>query len=182
MKRHYLILCLAVLVVGCNNPQKKAEKTIHNYLQNNLQDPSSYEPVSFSNTDSLFTQHPDGAVSPEATILKIRAAEFDSIREKQLSDFLSKAENVDKDSNEWRELKDEAADIQSHLLSLIDSSKVYTQKAAKAQLMFDLNGKFSGYKVEHKYRAKDKIGSKNLYTIIFHLDSTLTQVLGYEDI
>ena len=40
-----LMLCLIALITGCNSdtPQRKAEKLINRYLENNLKDPDSYE-------------------------------------------------------------------------------------------------------------------------------------------
>lgn len=39
------MLCLIALITGCNSdtPQRKAEKLINRYLENNLKDPDSYE-------------------------------------------------------------------------------------------------------------------------------------------
>lgn len=51
--RKFLILLAVPLIFSCNSPEKKAQKAVHRYLMETLDDPSRYEPVSWGELDSV---------------------------------------------------------------------------------------------------------------------------------
>jgi len=54
MKKIFIILILSIIIVGCNSPERKANKLVDVYLKENLKDPSSYEFIKKGNLE-LYT-------------------------------------------------------------------------------------------------------------------------------
>ncbi|MCD8030050.1 MAG: hypothetical protein LUF85_04275 [Bacteroides sp.] len=50
MKKLLVVLFVSLILAGCSD-EKKAQRLIKQYLKENLNDPSSYKPVSFGELD-----------------------------------------------------------------------------------------------------------------------------------
>lgn len=190
MKRHYLILCLAALIIGCStNEQRKAEKLSAQYLKTNLHDPNSYESVSFSNLDTVWYHHSLEIKNIETQKSNIIDKFSDVIRIRNLYHYLEEGENDLFDISTYKMDRDKVKGIRSMTKDDIYPYKKTVDSIAgiienmdkEIDSIKNTPPKHTGFKLQHKYRAKNKMGAKNLSTIVFHLDNTLTQVLGYED-
>lgn len=155
-KLFYLSMVSIILtLVSCNSNEKKAQKLIKDYLSKNLNDASSYESVEFSKLDSTFSAF---YFSPEGEKLTARQ-EFADKRafELKLEDIL-----------------EENASIQ-------DSIKIYKQIEEGSKRLYEEKeqsyvGEFNGWRMKHKYRAKNGIGAIILGTTNFTLNKELTEI------
>ncbi len=59
MKHSFLLLSALILAACTQTPQQQAEENIKAYVSKSLNDPSSYEPLSFTPLDSSFTSLDD---------------------------------------------------------------------------------------------------------------------------
>lgn len=181
MKKAISVFVLAVLLLSCTqSPQNKAEKLVTKYLKDNLHNPQSYEPVEFSQIDSLFSPRTEKEVCPESLKLQAKADEFDKIRERYFADLQAQSDTITDEYRNSDEFQNKIANAKTYLLGLIDSTKNYTDNAALAQLKFDMKGEFKGYRIEHKYRADNKMGAKVLGTDVFFINPTITEVTDYK--
>lgn len=150
MKKHYLTLfAFLLLITSCSN-QQKAERSVKSYLMEHLDDPKSYESVSFREFDQfklnqLYAYIKDSIVL-EGT--KNRILEL-----KHEIDSLSKI-NVDTTTAAFE--KD----------SETDESKMYQLNIDRLKVEYK-NAKFI---ILHKYRAKNKNGGLELKEYQFILD------------
>ena len=176
-----VFLIASALLCSCSqSPQRKAEKLVENYLKENLHNPQSYEAISFSNIDTLFIKVGDKEQCPEAIEYENKSKLCDSKKKQYLSVLESQSDTMSDEFRKSAVWKNKLAEAKTYLTSLIDSSQMYSEKASLAQLKYRLRGKFGGWKLEHTYRAKNKLGAKVLDTDIFYLDSTLTKVIDYK--
>ncbi|MCD8030051.1 MAG: hypothetical protein LUF85_04280 [Bacteroides sp.] len=56
MKKLLVILFISLILAGCSD-EKKAQRLIKQYLKENLNDPSSYQPVSFGELEVYSTKY-----------------------------------------------------------------------------------------------------------------------------
>lgn len=147
---------LALTFVGCNNSnEKKAQKLIKEYLSKNLNDDSSYESVEFSKLDSTFSVF---YFSPEG----------EKLREKQ--DFAHE-----------RAFDLSINDILETNPKIQDSIKIYKQIEEETEKIYNekeqnYKGDFIGWKMTHKYRAKNGLGATVLGTTNFTFNKELTEI------
>jgi hypothetical protein len=151
MKKSILFFVfLSAIFASCSKtPEQKAQQSVKDYLQKNLNDAKSYESVEFSNFRSDSTSYYDTAKDDV----------FDSIRSKYESDSLFRDINVDY-QNTFIETKKryEAAEIQHN-------SNVSKFKP-----------EFKGYIINHKYRAKNKMGAVVLDENCFIMDKNFVVI------
>lgn len=150
MKKYLIIMVAAIAFCACGSPEKKAQKLIKGYLEENLKDPSSYDPAKFGELDSLFStfELKNEEFSAKHDMLK---AKFDM--ELALDDF--KATDIT--------LKEMNANIEAW-------------KAAEAAFQ----PQFIGWKMSHRYRAKNGYGALDIADRTFQFDKELTKVTGVE--
>ena len=146
MKKILIALFAASLCACTSSPEKKAQKLITEYLKENLKDPSSYEAMEFSKLDSSFTTFSDQA--------KVFSARFDS----------EKAEY-------------EAA----MMIDNLQAAKEALQKMEKTQAEWEeaedaFKPKFNGWKMSHKYRAKNGFGALDIGNEVFKINPEVTMI------
>lgn len=152
----YLSLGIIVFALfSCNSNEKKAQKLIKDYLSKNLNDASSYESVEFSKLDSTFSNFYFSTEGQELT-------------EKQ--DFAN---------NRAFELSIE--DVLEENPIIQDSIKIYKKieedcKKAYEEKELAYIGEFNGWKMTHKYRAKNGLGVKIINTTKFTFNKELTEI------
>ncbi len=149
------LLMVALTLVGCNSNENKAQKLIKDYLSKNLNDASSYESIEFSELDSTFSNF------------------YFSQEGKEL------AEKQDFAHNRAFELTME--DILEENPLIQDSIRIYKQIEADCKNEYDAKaltyvGDFNGWKMSHKYRAKNALGAIIINTTRFTFDKDLTEV------
>ena len=176
MKRLLLILTVAVLA-SCS-PEKKAEKLIKKWMSENLNDPKSYEPVSFSTLDSILTEFED---TPEAQKLL-------SYTKEQLA-FIKKANQNLELADIWKGSYDSYS--KSQFYSYIDLADKYMAKNDSVEKLkkeyepiYDsAKEKFVptlvGWEMSHKFRCKNGFGAQILSEKEFKFNKDLTEITDW---
>lgn len=157
MRYSYFLLLL--LGLSCKTSDQTAvQNNVQDYLSKNLDDNKSYEPVKFGTLDSNFSQFEGSERWAEL--------EVDNKRWSDSAFFaLEMAGGVNfKSLSRARFYTDEA----SRYNRLADStSKLLTKEEA------EFKPEFVGYKINHSYRAKNKMGGVQLYDRKFLADKNL---------
>jgi hypothetical protein len=155
-KLFYLsMVSLVLTLVSCNSNEKKAQKLIKEYLSKNLNDVASYESVEFSKLDSTVS-------------LFYFSSEGEELTKKQ-----------DAANNRAFELGIE--DVLEENPSIQDSIKIYKQIEEECKIMYEkkekeFKGEFNGWRMSHKYRAKNGLGATILNTTDFRFNKELTEI------
>lgn len=142
-----ILICLAFAFVACGSPEKTAQKLITGYLKENLKDPDSYQPAEFGKLDSAYTSFDDQA--------KVFSARFDA----------AKAES---------KLRISQKDLPAMQAS-IANMKQLMEEWEKAE--GDFKPEFAGWKMQHKYRAKNGYGATDISVDTFCFDEGMTKVV-----
>jgi len=132
---------------------------IKEYIKENLRDPSSYDPISFSELDSVFSTY----------ITTEEGRKLDDFR--KMND--SRAFQLDFDIFESNEDK---------IMINKDSIKIYKKIAEDAEKLFNENeskykGELVGWSVNHKYRAKNGFGALDLEEEHFFFNKDITEII-----
>ena len=182
MKKLIIFLILtSISIVSCKSKQEKKLDNIHknveNYLMINLNDPSSYQSVEFGKVDSLFDNYSDtkqftqiqDSITTTIESLDKSTNLFGSISTENAWSHVrydwysgSKFDKVEK--HQIDSLNNEIDKLQKLSLYLINRDKVLDSLYIP---------KFIGYTIEHKYRAKNKMGALELEDKVFKLDTNL---------
>ncbi|EKT3964927.1 hypothetical protein AAIP55_002457 [Flavobacterium psychrophilum] len=156
MKRIILGLSVALLIISCSkSPEKIAESNISDYLKKNMDDPSSYESVEFGKLDTL---HASFEESKEGIELRAK----DNKLEERVTELSNKLDLPDLTMNDIKNIQLENAEITKKRLEINDilQSKTISYKGA-----------VNGYSMIHKFRGKNKLGTKILNETKFLLDT-----------
>ncbi|MCC8409896.1 hypothetical protein LJ707_13240 [Mucilaginibacter sp. UR6-1] len=153
MKKTLLIASAALLLLSSCGDKKAsleetAKKNIAIYLNQHLNDSTSYQPASFGTLDSLTDSFYD-----DPNYKKI---------DDQISDISSeKISDMEKNYNAYS--KKEAAGFYDKKKAALEAEQDIIAKNYKE--------KFIGYRMEHKYRAKNGFGALMQNETVFVLDS-----------
>ncbi len=180
---------LMLLFIGCSTGNNE-EKLIKKYLNEHLNDIDSYSPVSFSSTDTLKTEWklPVNLEQDFNALIKcadrINASgysninvtsdanyhikELDKFNEPKYQNLYSgkKKEDFYKEIEMWKKLWVEFKRYQD---IIYDSKNSFVPQ-------------FIGWKVVHKYRAKNKNGGVELKEEAFYFDKEKTRITGVKKI
>ncbi len=149
MKKILLSAALLSLLISCNTtPQGQAEKLVKNYLDKTMNDPSSYESISFTPLDSTFTEY---AKSVEAAKIQ---AEISKLQWQ--SDSLKYA--------------DKPAEALIKIREAIALDSIYNLNKD------NYKGEFNGWVTIHNYRGNNAMGGKVKAKTAFFLNPDLTIV------
>jgi hypothetical protein len=169
MKVFLLPALLAVMFASCTHTQK-AHTLIKHYLDSALNDPSSYESVSFSNIDTAFTNFTEDTdyINSHRKADSIQV-EFDTWKEKY-PDF-------DGDS----ELSHRTAVFYEKMEKYFDDAKLKQLQIAE-DVSKNYKPVFKCWKIEHTYRAKNGFGALGIHTTEFEIDSSFTKIIDADEI
>lgn len=177
----FTILLVPMFLCSCSQShQEKAEKLVGNYLKEKLHNPQNYESISFSNIDSLFIKPNENEQCTKSIEYNKKAELCDNKRKLYLSTLEAKSDTMSDEYRKSEIWKTELSSAKSYLTSLIDSSRIYGEKAALEQLKYKFKGKFGGWMLVHKYKSKNQNGTIDIYTNRFFLDCNLTKVIDYK--
>lgn len=189
--KQIIILFLAVCLIGCHTKEDKIKQLIKESLYKSLHDAKSYEIIEFSKLDSVYTSYEESKegsknYTARKSILdkvKLNQSRYDDIKsENEISRIryytwyagskYDRAElsNLSKILAENKKLLSEYDDLE-----LKDST---SKNAFKRQHI--------GWKVSHRFRAKNKLGNLGIadHTFYFNLplDSITSSVDNLEDV
>jgi hypothetical protein len=151
MKKLLSIILLTVLFGCAWTPEQKTKEVVKKYLKENLNDWSSYEPIEWEYYDSMF--------SMKETSFSLLRSEISLMKAKYESSEIF-SDKVTADAQ-----KDSLLVLQREL----DSALAHFKPS------------FEGYRIQHKYRAKDNNGNYRLYNDLFmvYSDYSGAKVIAY---
>lgn len=159
-----LFLFLIVSLIGCSSSkEKKAKALIKEYMMENLKDPSSYEPVSFSDLDSIFFPYIDTEGGSQLWELgSVTGKIYEKAHQFELDAIIAKT-------------------IQETKI-LEDSAKFYKAKSEEYQKLYEKNeasytGEFIGWILDHRYRAKNGMGALDFAEETFYFNKDVTEIV-----
>jgi hypothetical protein len=164
-----IVLCL---FYSCHQTKKeKAQKLVTDYLKTSLNDPSSYESISF---DTLRTSYEDyEAGNPDGRKLSDKSIMF--------LDSIAKYQKLSQDETEKplhnQITNDKNYFYYTHRDSVFSKKEDSIDKIIKIQGE-NFKGRIVGYGINHMYRAKNGFGAVMIYNTDFWIDSTLTKVIN----
>lgn len=154
MKKAFILLLSVVCLSACEKSNEdKAKEAVDKYLKENLKDPSSYEFMSIGTIDSTYSRVAD---------------------EPQYKDGIAKAE--DNLAKARLLVYDNTPEAEMQSKALLDESKSIMKKVEEFTISYKPS--FNGYKVNHKYRAKNSYGALNISEQTFYLNKDLTEVVN----
>lgn len=157
---------------GCQSPQQKAEKLVTKHLKETLNDRDSYESVSFSELDSLKSTwvYPDYLRSDSISI-------YGAIR---MLNSIYKNDpiiNIKSDADYHIDIiKTHFPDNDNITISLWEIFK-----HSQSKILEDMHSfvpEYLGWKITHKYRARNQYNALTLYHAEFHFDENLTGIIN----
>lgn len=164
MKKVVLFTIMVMCLFSCSpSKEDKAKALIKEYLKENLKDPSSYQPVSYSQLDSIFFPY------------------IDTEEGKELFDLGGMTGKFHEKSHEF-ELASLEAKFKIEYEALQDSVEYYKKKSEEFEELFKENeenykGEFIGWIMSHQYRAKNSFGALDLDGKDFYFDKELTKIV-----
>jgi hypothetical protein len=159
--------------MGCQSPQQTAEKLVAKYLKERLNDWDSYKSVSFSILDSLKSSW---------TIPK--HLENDVFRLRRIADAINAlgyngiglTNDADYHINIIKKYPREDNEYNKKALELWEEYKAIQNRVYKDRDSFV--PQFLGWKIIHKYRARNQYNALTLYSEEIHFDKGLTEITG----
>lgn len=182
MKQIILLLSLLVIFpysVLSQTPSNlnKAKALINKEFKENMNDYSSYSPVSFSSLDSLFT-----SIFDDPNFIELYFNQTIKYMEELNETFTNKID-ITYDAKtlikiiEEDSIKSQYREVFLSKLKLFDSSQ-----AAMMRKINDFVPEFIGWKLTHKFRAKNAYNATILYEYVFKFDKNITSILSYSSI
>ena len=172
---------------GCSQSQEsKAQKLVKQHLKETLNDFDSYSSVSYSKLDSLKTKwrlpeelREDSKGLREA-VDKINASGYKNVTNE--SDANSEIKELDKAINYMIKVNDpdkETAKKMENWKQLWSELKHYQDIIKESKEKFV--PQFTGWKITHTYRAKNKFNATILVSQEFSFDKDITQITDVQD-
>jgi PBP1b-binding outer membrane lipoprotein LpoB len=157
MRESIIMLIVLIFFNSCSvSPEEKAQDNVKKYLMGNMNDPKSYESVSFGKLDSMFSSFDESEEGIE--LIK---------QEKELSDKLNE---LDEKINHTQSLS-ELSEIEKSGKIIIEKRKNIIDLKFEKSLSY--KGEFIGFELKHSFRGKNKMGGLVLENSTFILDKNL---------
>lgn len=160
-----LFIALMAMFIGCvPKPEKVAQTLIKDYLQKNLDDPSTYEAVEFGELDSIIYPW-----SKYAAILQERVDMYNKeIEECEESILRYKAMSID------------MSQFIVRFQDLISKHRSEIEKTKNDLSKQDEWRDHKGFEMTHSFRATNAFGAKILNKYIFTISPDLTTIENIE--
>lgn len=172
MKKIYLtIVIFALVFVGCDNTQRKAQKLIEAHLTETISKDEGYEPVKFSELDSLYTSPFDDSKFVEI---------YDKFKA-----YADKSQEALKARESYKSLTEAWAVSRRNVLlsearQYQDSAEVF--KPAIDSISENFVPEFNGWTMLHSYRTKSLTGGMDVKQLRFYFDKNLESVVDSEEV
>ena len=169
MKKLVVMLVLAAFIAGCSpSDEGKAKKLIQEYLKEGLNNPKSYESISFSALDSVFTDvYFDKmylALDDSVNMYKMRAElKMDLVETARIYRFFD--------------------DARAHLAEaeiLLDKMRYFSEK--RIDYIRGFVSEFSGWKMKHEFRATNAMNALIKSTYVFNFNKDVTEIKNVEQL
>lgn len=165
MKKLVLLVTIASIMCSCGQSgEDKAKKLIESHLQTSMNDWSSYEFVSITPLDSVFTKFEESDYMKEH-------------RKKMLTAMVNTGD-----------IKSKLKSCEKSVESILQDSLLYFQNIEDSLMdVFNVQresfkGDFIGYETTFSFRGNNKLGAKVLSNIIVTFDKDLTVITNVKEI
>ena len=150
------------------SPIDKAKSLIKEELKKSMNDYSSYEPVDFGKMDSVYTN-----LETDSTFIMIDVA-YESYKEQQkknLDEYLADITTGDK---ELMGIDKKQNDIYA--------GKIDSIGKLRAKVLSTFKPDFKGWRLEHTFRGKNKLGALVVNKYAFYFDKGITKILDSQSL
>lgn len=160
----YLFLAIGVCIVACTkSPQQMAERSVTDYLKDNVNDPSSYQSISFAAIDSVYSSsyytHQHNALSDSIdNIFFVQSLIIDNMQSLPKNPSIFYGGYGMLVMNEYQETLDS-------FYKVIDTYRLAQDSIHKAYKPSHM-----GYSIAHRYRTKNESGALVLIQDTFSMD------------
>lgn len=166
MKKIILLFCL--FCASCTTPEKEAQKIIKDELYSTMNDFNSYEPISFSGLDSLFSTYEMDSAYIKNEKLKIKFKELSDFAEIRIKENRTDPEYMSKDGKS-------RIDMSIFVANIIYEKEWY--KLMRDSILSNFKPKFIGFKMLHKFREKNSIGATMINERVFYFDEMIKKTI-----
>ena len=177
-----LFALLSILITSCSQTnESKAKKIIKEYFKETLDDYDSYSPVSSSEITMAKTKWKlPKELEPELEKLeeiaeKINRSGFGNI------DITSDADDIIKDLDEISEYSYKKKLDKSRIKKIENWKALWLEFKHYQDIIYTSKNSFQpefiGWKMTHKFRAKNRMGGNELNEIEFQFDKDITKVV-----
>jgi len=175
MRKSYLmivsVLIFGVVFVGCKQQsnEERAKKLIAEWMNENIDDISNYQPVSFSELDSVFTEFIDTDEYLKLFNLASIGGPYDRRRA-----FFQELANIERDFRNF-----------SQQQVYLDSVRFYINKAREVLALIDEKseayaGEFVGWIMTHRFRASNALGAIIMQEMDFYFDKEIIKIVDID--
>jgi hypothetical protein len=170
MKKLLFFISLTIFIIcfySCSK-EYKAKRLINKELNMTLNDRKSYEPVQFGGLDSLFSSYKNDINYINNEKLNVY---LNGMLEEATKRHKSKKYDPDytKAGGEWR------TDVTFIVACVFYNSQMYKQ--IKDSIEANFKPQFVGYKMSHKFRAKNMYGASVLNEKEYFFDKTISSII-----
>ena len=173
--KNYLLVTIALVLMGCSTPERRAQSLIKAHLKENLHDWGSYESIKFGELDSVYTTVLDNS---EYTMAMCLYDAFEESRKESLAKVNKYLDHISLyGNNEY--VKDDLNAERENLNRLTDSTTFFLRTMAKIEK--DFISSFKGWSMSHTFRANNAMGTKIMSHKEYIFDKDITRVLNVKD-
>ena len=186
-----LFVLLPILIASCEQTKEaKAEKVIKKYLKETMDDYASYSPVSFSELTMVKTEWElPKELEPELTELIEVAKRINQqfgykIDLTQNADYYIERINANHfidEINKYTEEKYKKHTTEEFRNKLYEEKKIWLEFKHYQDIIYaskkSFQPEFIGWKITHKFRAKNRMGGTELKKVEFRFDKDITKVI-----
>lgn len=170
-----IILTFIIPVFGICQTSKskmvKAKALIKTYMKTNMNDYLNYVPISYSYIDSLFTSPEEDEKIQQAYKNAIEAKEKAGLSNMDIS--LNVKPLIDKmESN--KDMYGSQA--------ILDCKSYSVYRDLYYNMIDNFHPNFIGWKIEHKFRAKNGYNATIIYETEFKFDKSISKIIGIDNL
>ncbi|GGH71632.1 molecular chaperone GrpE (heat shock protein) [Filimonas zeae] len=167
-KKLVSIVALCFLIACDTSSESKAKALVQEDMRTYLPDYNSYDPIDFSKLDSAFTSSNQPEFEANNALLKTYQQRMEEYTN-QLKAYLE------------NKITREQSEYYNNLLKLTKDSARQCM-ARNSELMQDLAPVFSGYRMQHTFKAQNAAGSKTMHHVVYYLDSNITRIINRREL
>lgn len=182
MKKLLLLITCVVMLVGCQSKEEKAKELIKDHMFKTLLNFESYEPIEFSIIDSVFSDiYSDSLVRNNAYKYMAYGELFKEISEEV--DYNLEIAGIYNNSYYAAGIRkfNEARNKAKEGINKMDEYLANQKESADSIYLLSnkFEPRFIGFKLNHRYRCKNRGGGFCISDYTFIFDPNIEKILSY---
>lgn len=174
MNKIITLTLIAIAITACSvSNEQKAKQLIKDHLKSTMNDYSSYEPIEFSQLDTVYSSY------YEDSTYKVINRCYESSNE-----FLKTIEKYIEDANEFNSRIGRIVDRRGMAFEKYlpeTKNKVDSLSVAMKNFRHNYKPKMTGFSMNHKMRGKNAFGANVVNEMVFFFDNSLSKVTDVMD-